>query len=61
MNGSTSWSKKAVKIHSANVMTKQQAYALMMLGRGLVMLMKMLVAAVVLLGVAALVMLMFKK
>lgn len=61
MNASTSRCKKAVKNDSANVMTRQQACALIMLGRELVMLMKMLVAAVVLLGVAAVVMLMFKK
>ncbi|KAE8809093.1 hypothetical protein D1007_14537 [Hordeum vulgare] len=61
MNGSTSWPRKVMKNDSANLMTKQQAYALMMLGREPVMLMNMLLVDVVLIGVGALVMLMFKK
>ena len=61
MNGSTSWSTKFVKSESDNVITRQQAAALMKLGRELVMLMKMLLAVVLMLGVAALVVFMVKK
>lgn len=61
MNGSTSWSKKVVKSDSGNVMSRQQAAALMKLGRELVMLMKMLLVVLVMLGVAALVVFMLKK
>ena len=61
MNGSVSLGKKVLKNDSANLMTRQQAAALMMLGRELVMLMKMLVGVVVVLGVAALVVIMLKK
>ena len=62
MNGSVSNVKKVLKKNdSANLMTRQQASALMMLGRELVMLMKMLVGAVVVLGIAAMVVIMLKK
>ncbi|KAE8785499.1 hypothetical protein D1007_40848 [Hordeum vulgare] len=59
MNGSTSCTK-TLKNESANGLTRQQAVALMTLGRELVTLMKMLVGVVVLLGCAALVLIMFK-
>ena len=62
MNGSVSNVKKVLKKNdSANLMTRQQAAALMMLGRELVMLMKMLVGVVVVLGLAELVVIMLKK
>ena len=61
MNGSVSLGKKVLKNDSANLMTRQQAAALMMLGRELVMLMKMLVGVVVVLSLAALVVIMLKK
>ena len=67
MNGDVSNVKKVVKKSeqavdgTANLMTRQQAVALMMLGRELVMVMKMLVGVVVVLGVAALVVIMLKK
>ncbi|KAI5011085.1 hypothetical protein ZWY2020_013222 [Hordeum vulgare] len=59
MNGSTSC-RKTLKNETANGLTRQQAVALMTLGRELVTLMKMLVGVVVLLGCAALVLIMFK-
>ncbi|KAI5007176.1 hypothetical protein ZWY2020_047124 [Hordeum vulgare] len=59
MNGSTS-SRKTLKNESANGLKRQQAPALMALGRELVTLMKMLVGVVVLLGCVALVLIMFK-
>ena len=46
---------------SGNVMTRQQAAALLKLGTELVMLMKLLLAVVLMLGVAALVVFMVKK
>ncbi|KAI5014707.1 hypothetical protein ZWY2020_056097 [Hordeum vulgare] len=61
MNGSVSSGKKVLKSDSGNLMSRQQAVALMMLGKELAMLMKMLVAVVVLLGLAALVLIMLKK
>ena len=61
MNGSVSLGKKVLKNDSANLMTRQQAAALMMLGRELVMLMKMLVGVVVVLGLAGMVVIMLKK
>ncbi|XBI52803.1 hypothetical protein VPH35_035128 [Triticum aestivum] len=61
MNGSTSWAKKFVKRESGNVMTRQQAAALLKLGTELVMLMKLLLAVVLMLGVTALVVFMVKK
>ena len=61
VNGSVSLGKKVLNNDSANLMTRQQAAALMMLGRELVMLMKMLVGVVVVLGLAALVVIMLKK
>ncbi|KAI4967847.1 hypothetical protein ZWY2020_013975 [Hordeum vulgare] len=61
MNGSVSLGKKVLKNDSGNLMSWRQAASLMMLGKELVMLMKMLVAVVVLLGVAALVRIMLKK
>ncbi|XBI72227.1 hypothetical protein VPH35_066230 [Triticum aestivum] len=62
MNGYVSNVKKVLKKNdSANLMTRQQASALMMLGRELVMLMKMLVGVVVVLGLAGMVVIMLKK
>ena len=62
MNGFVGNVKKVLKKNdSNNLMTGQQAVALMMLGRELVMLMKMLVGVVVVLGLAALVVIMLKK
>uniref|UniRef100_A0A8I6XVU6 Zinc finger GRF-type domain-containing protein n=1 Tax=Hordeum vulgare subsp. vulgare TaxID=112509 RepID=A0A8I6XVU6_HORVV len=61
MNGSTSMSKKFVKRESGNVMTRQQAAALMKLGREPVMLMKILLVVVLMLGVGALVLYMVKN
>ncbi|XBI98185.1 hypothetical protein VPH35_018440 [Triticum aestivum] len=67
MNGDVSNVKKVVKKSeqavdgTANLMTRQQAVALMMLGRELLMVMKMLVGVLVVLGVAALVVFMLKK
>ena len=63
MNGSTSWNKKSKRemIMSGNVMTRQQAAALLKLGTELVMLMKFLLAVVVMLGLGALVLFMVKK
>ncbi|XBH86392.1 hypothetical protein VPH35_074056 [Triticum aestivum] len=67
MNGSISNVKKVFKKNdqevdgTANLMTRQQVATLMMLGRELVMVMKMLVGVVVVLGVAALVVIMLKK
>ena len=66
MNGSVSNVKKVLKKNehavdgTANLMTRQQAAALMMLGRELVMLMKLLVAIVVLMHVASVVFMMKK-
>ena len=50
-----------VVVGTANLMTSQQAVALMMLGRELVMVMKMLVGVVVVLGLAGMVVIMLKK
>ena len=67
MNGAVSNVKKVLKKNdqavdgTANLMTRQQAAALMMLGRELLMVMKMLVGVLVVLGVAALVLVMLKK
>ncbi|XBI47492.1 hypothetical protein VPH35_111426 [Triticum aestivum] len=67
MNGAVSNVKKVLKKNdqavdgTANLMTRQQAAALMMLGRELLMVMKMLVGVLVVLGVAALVVVMLKK
>ena len=67
MNGAVSNVKKVLKKNehavdgTANLMTRQQAAALMMLGRELLMVMKMLVGVLVVLGVAALVVIMLKK
>ncbi|XBI88791.1 hypothetical protein VPH35_026707 [Triticum aestivum] len=63
MNGSTSWNKKSKRemLMSGNVMTRQQAAALLKLGTELVMLMKFLLAVVVMLGLGALVLFMVKK
>ncbi|XBI82951.1 hypothetical protein VPH35_091535 [Triticum aestivum] len=63
MNGSTSWNKKAKRemLMSGNVMTRQQAAALLKIGTELVMLMKFLLAVVVMLGLGALVLFMVKK
>ncbi|KAI4992609.1 hypothetical protein ZWY2020_057851 [Hordeum vulgare] len=61
MKGSTSMSKKFVKRESGNVMTRQQAAALMKLGRELVMLIKIMLAVVLMLGVGALVLYMVKN
>ncbi|XP_044970044.1 uncharacterized protein LOC123430228 [Hordeum vulgare subsp. vulgare] len=61
MNGSVSSGKKVFKNDNGNLMSRQQAAAPMMLGKELVMLMKMLVTIVVVLGLAALVLIMLKK
>ena len=63
MNGSTSWNKKSKRemLMSGNVMTRQQAAALLKIGTELVMLMKFLLAVVVMLGLGALVLFMVKK
>ncbi|KAE8811417.1 Coatomer subunit gamma-2 [Hordeum vulgare] len=59
MNGSTSW-RKILKNESANGPTRQQAAALMTLGRELVTLTKIFVGVVVLLGCVALLLIIFK-
>ncbi|XBH99303.1 hypothetical protein VPH35_128668 [Triticum aestivum] len=67
MNGAVSNVKKVLKKNeqavdgTTNLMTRQQAAALMMLGRDLLMVMKMLVGVLVVLGVATLVVVMLKK
>lgn len=60
MNVATSRSKQGMKNQTANGMSRQQACALMRLGRELVMLMKLLVAVVVLMHVAGVVFMMKK-
>ncbi|XBJ19836.1 hypothetical protein VPH35_010760 [Triticum aestivum] len=67
MNGAVSNVKKVLKKNdqavdgTANLMTRQQLAALMMLGRELLMVTKMLVGVLVVLGIAALVVVMMKK
>ncbi|KAE8784765.1 Secologanin synthase [Hordeum vulgare] len=61
MNGFVNLGKMVLQNDSGNLMSWQQVVALMMLGKELVMLMKMLVAIVVLQGLAALVLIMLKK
>lgn len=55
MNAASSRTRQGMRNQGGNGMSRQQACALMRLGRELVMLMKMMLAAVVVMGVAAVV------